>query len=106
MDEEKQETKHQHTFEIYTNSIEIRGGIYEVIIDFNLSSFVRDNEMEIRKLVRVRMSPQQAKALSILLNKHLKVYGEQFSEIFLPDELMKKLFAVKVGDTHEQYSND
>lgn len=77
--------------DLYTNNIQIAVSVYEVMISFGLDTFQRDGTQVTKEVAKVRMSPQNALALSILLNKNLKVYGETFKEIFLPEEIMKKL---------------
>lgn len=96
------EIKHDNynTPDIYTNSINVSASIYEVTLEFNLTTPTKD-ETETRELVRVRMSPQQAEALRILLDKYLKVYSEQFQEIILPDELVNRLSGIEKRRTDE-----
>lgn len=86
--------------DIYTNSINVSASIYEVTLEFNLTTPTKDGT-ETRELVRVRMSPQQAEALRILLDKYLKVYSEQFQEIILPDELVNRLSGIEKRKTNE-----
>ncbi len=78
------------TQDIYTNSIQVTAGLYEVALSLYLDTPGEDGA-ERRKVATVRMSPQQAMALQILLQRYLKAYGEQFREIFLPDDLVKRL---------------
>ncbi len=87
--------------DIYTNSIKVSANIYEVTLEFNLTTPTKDGA-KTRELVRVRMSPQQGEALRILLDKYLKVYGEQFQEIILPDELVNRLSGTEERRTDER----
>ena len=86
--------------DIYTNATEITASLYEVAFGFYLVTTTPGEEGGERRLVvRVRMSPQQAMALNLLLDRHLKAYGEQFTEIFLPDELVMRLSGEETGET-------
>lgn len=86
--------------EIYTNLTQITASLYEIVFGFYLITATPGEEGGERRLVaRVRMSPQQAMALSILLTRHLEAYGEQFTEIFLPDELATRLSGEETGET-------
>ncbi len=77
--------------DMYTNNVRITASVFEIAFDFWLNTQMPDGASVIRPVVRVRMSPQQAVALKVLLDKYLKRYGEQFQEIFLPDEMVKRL---------------
>lgn len=84
--------------DLYTNNIQIAVSIYDVMISFGLDTYQRDGTQATKEVVKVRMSPQQALALSILLSKNLEVYGETFKEIFLPEKMMKQLKGEEVSD--------
>jgi hypothetical protein len=84
--------------DIYTNSIQVTAGLYEVALSLYLDTPGEDGA-ERRKVATVRMSPQQAMALQILLQRYLKAYGEQFQEIFLPDDLVKRLSGSEEAET-------
>lgn len=78
----------ENLLEFYTNAAQIHTSIYEVALTFGLSD---PDSGEVIPRVRVRMSPQQALALSMLLEKHIRAYGDKFQEIFLPDDLVTSL---------------
>lgn len=87
--------------DIYTNAVSVSASLYEVTLGLFLVTPEVD-EPEPRKpkpVARVRMSPQQAMALSLALTAHLEIYGEQFTEIFLPDELVMRLSGEETGET-------
>jgi hypothetical protein len=86
--------------EIYTNSVQISASVYEMALTFGLMD--PDTE-ETKLLTRVRMSPQHAQALYLLLGKYLKGYKDRFGEILLPDELVSALGEDK---SREEGSND
>lgn len=77
--------------DIYTNNVQISGTVYEVLISFGLSTPQGDGTTSDKEIIRVRMSPQQALAMSLLLNNNLKAYNETFKEIYLPDSLLMQL---------------
>lgn len=81
--------------EIYANNSQITASIYEVMITFGLDSVQQDGTSITKQIAKVRMSPQHALALSILLERNLKSYGDAFKEIFLPEDLLNRLS----GDT-------
>ncbi len=85
--------------DIYTNNVKINGTVYEVMISFGLATPQDDGTTSDKEIIRVRMSPQQALALSIVLNNSLKAYNETFKEIFLPESLLLQLKGEKPVET-------
>jgi hypothetical protein len=85
--------------DIYTNAVTVSASLYEVTLGLFLVTPEVDEPEPRKPVARVRMSPQQAMALSLALAKNLKVYGEQFTEIFLPDELVMRLSGEDTGET-------
>ncbi|MEA3376309.1 MAG: DUF3467 domain-containing protein [Chloroflexota bacterium] len=78
--------------EIYTNSVNLAASLYEFVFHFGLTTPEWEENPEQKGLVaRVRMSPQHAKALYIMLGTHLEAYEEKFQSISLPDDLRKHL---------------
>ena len=77
--------------DVYTNNIRVTANVFEIAFDFLLDTRMLDGTTATQSIVRVRMSPQQAMAFKLLLDKNLERYGKQFQEIFLPDELVKSL---------------
>lgn len=73
--------------EIYSNAVSISASVYDMVLDFRIGSL---NE-ETKPLVRLRMSPQHAKAFFILLEKHIRGYEQVFGDINLPEDLVKSL---------------
>jgi hypothetical protein len=90
--------------DIYTNSVRVTASLYEITMEFGLTTPGTD---ETRSILRIRMSPQQGEALRLLLDKYLRVYGEQFHEILLPDDLVNRLSGIEEGttDEHEETIN-
>ena len=79
--------------DIYTNSVRIEAGIYEFALEFALNTRDEEGQMTRQIVARVRMSPQHALSLNILLTKFLDRFQEQFQEIYLPEELLQRLMA-------------
>jgi len=86
--------------DIYTNAIQLQTSVFEFALVFALMS---PGEGEPRPLVRVRMSPQQALALHLILENNIEVYEKEFAEIVLPDSVLKRL---KLADINEGESDD
>jgi len=85
--------------DIYTNAVSVSASLYEITLGFYLVTPGEEEPEQRKAVARVRMSPQQAMALNILLARHLKAYGEQFTEIFLPDALVMRLSGEETGET-------
>lgn len=83
------------SLDIYTNNIQIGVSVYEVMISFGLDTIQRDGTKTTKEIAKVRMSPQHALALKILLDRQLEAYGETFKEILLPEDMVRRLS----GDT-------
>jgi hypothetical protein len=84
---------------IYTNNIRMTTNIYEVMLIIGLNSPETDGSVSQKELIKVRMSPQEAMALSIMLNKQLELYKDTYKEIFLPDEIIKSLKGETIVET-------
>lgn len=77
--------------DIYANNVKVAVSVYEVMISFGLETLQKDGASTTKEIVTVRMSPQHALALNILLDRYLKAYGDTFKEILLPEELVGRL---------------
>jgi hypothetical protein len=82
--------------DVYSNSVKVTMSLYDFTLEFGLNSGLDEAE----PVARVRMSPQHAKSLLLLLQRFLGQYGESFQEINLPEELENQLTgkAVAVED--------
>lgn len=77
--------------DLYANFARVTAGTYELTLEFGLQTPHEEGREE---LVRVRMSPQHAKALKILLGNALDAYEtEVMQEIRLPQNLLERLGA-------------
>ena len=77
--------------EFYTNAINIASSLYDVTLEFRANSPIPMKEnhppvVESKEVCTIRMSPQHAKALAILLLKQVEDYEKQFS-LTLPVEV-------------------
>lgn len=77
--------------DIYTNSVRLTASIYEFMLSCCLATTEADGTRSTTEIVRLRMSPQHALALNIVLTKQLRKYGERFQEIFLPEDMIASL---------------
>lgn len=76
------------TPEYYTDSVNFMTNIYGFTLDFGV---MMAQDQPPRSQVRVRMSPQHAKIMSLLLRKNVQEYERRIGTIILPDGLYKDL---------------
>lgn len=74
--------------EFYCDSVNFMTNIYGFALDFGV--MVAQDEPP-KTQVRVRMSPQHAKIMSLLLRKNVQEYEKRIGTIILPDELYRDL---------------
>jgi hypothetical protein len=74
--------------EYYTDSVNFATNIYGFALEFGV---MQGQEQPPRSLVRVRMSPQHAKIMSLLLRKNVQEYEKRIGTIILPDGLYQDL---------------
>ena len=64
--------------DVYSNSVTVGSTDFEFSLDFNLETLIQEQgkeaERTTEKIVKVRMSPQLAKAFSLLLEEQVKQY--------------------------------
>jgi hypothetical protein len=79
--------------DFYANSVNVATGIYDITLHFRTQTPVTIEDgkpplIETTDIFNVRMSPQHAKALGILLLKHITDYESKFDlELPVPDNL-------------------
>ncbi len=73
---------------IYANGININYSVYDFIIDFNL---IDPNGNEPTDCCKIFLSPQHAKAFSMILDNNIKLYEKNIGEIFLPPNVIDAL---------------
>lgn len=84
--------------DIYTNSIRVSVGLYDVTLTFGIST-PKSNGSVSEDIAIVRMSPQQAFSFKVAFNKTLELYKEKYGEITLPKELLTQLETVNSVET-------
>lgn len=85
MSDESTRTK----FEAYTNSAGIAFNTYEFAMSFGLTDL--DDPNITHSIATLRMSPQHAKSVLIMLERFIRLYEEEFSPIGMPKELLAYL---------------
>lgn len=80
--------KTQGTPEYYTDSVNFMTNVYGFMLEF---SVMLQQDQPPQPQVRVRMSPQHAKIMSLLLRKNVQEYEKRIGTIILPDGLYKEL---------------
>ena len=76
------------TPEYYTDSVNFMTNVYGFTLEFGM---MQAQEMPPRAQVRVKMSPQHAKIMSLLLRKNVQEYEKQIGTIILPEGLYQSL---------------
>lgn len=74
--------------EYYTDSVNFLTNIYGFTLDFGVQ---QADEQPPRWLVRMKMSPQHAKIVSLLLRKNVQEYEKRIGTIILPEGLYQTL---------------
>lgn len=84
----------------YANTVQVHAGIYDFKLDFAL----QDPKSRARVHTSIRVSPQHAKALHLLLGRFLHNYEHSIGEIPLPKELIHRLTTGERQSTHDPAS--
>lgn len=74
--------------EYYTDSVNFMTNIYGFTLEFGV---MQAQEEPPRQLVRIKMSPQHAKIMSLLLRKNVQEYERRIGTIILPEGLYNEL---------------
>ena len=69
--------------DFYVNSVDVSTGIYDITLNFGVITPVSKGQAEKKLVCTVRMSPQHAKMLTLILRSALKSYEREF-ECTLP----------------------
>jgi flagellar protein FlaG len=69
--------------ELYANSVQVRANLWDFFLMFGLVQQSTPDTVTIHNFQGVYLSPQQAKALSNVLQQNLKEYEAAFGEIRL-----------------------
>lgn len=75
------------SLDIYANSVHFFLSIYDITMDFGST----DKANKHHSLVKIKMSPQHAKVMSILLSKNIEKYESEIGEISIPPDFLEKI---------------
>lgn len=73
--------------DFYADTMNIETGFYGITLTFGVSR----REQKPRGLVRLRLSPQMAKVLYLLLRQHLKAYERDMARVEIPSKLAEEI---------------
>ncbi len=74
--------------ETYANSVQVRVNVWDFFLVFGTLQQQTESEVELRNFQGIYLSPQQAKALSAILQQNLAGYESTFGEIKLDPRMM------------------
>ena len=74
--------------EFYTDSVNFATNLYGFALEFGV---MQGQDQPPRSVVRIRMSPQHAKIMSLLLRKNVQEYERRIGTIILPEGLYNDL---------------
>jgi flagellar protein FlaG len=74
--------------ETYANSVQVRVNVWDFFLVFGTLQQQSENEVELRNFQGIYLSPQQAKALSSILQQNLAGYESTFGEIKLDPRMI------------------
>ena len=74
--------------EFYTDSVNFMTNIYGFTLEFGI---MQAQDAPPEQVCRIRMSPQHAKIMSLLLRKNVQEYERRIGTVILPDGLYKDL---------------
>src|SRR6185369_5099258 len=73
----------------YANSVQIRMSVWDFHLAFGTLQSQAENRIEVRNFQGIYLSPQQAKALTLMLQQNLANYEQAFGEIKLDPNMAK-----------------
>ncbi|WP_260704707.1 DUF3467 domain-containing protein [Edaphobacter flagellatus] len=71
----------------YANSVQVRMSVWDFLLVFGTLSQESPDEINIKNFQGIYLSPQQAKALSNVLNSNLAQYEQAFGTIALDQQV-------------------
>ena len=74
--------------EYYTDSVNFMTNIYGFTLEFGV---MQGNDEPPKSIARIKMSPQHAKIMSLLLRKNVQEYERRIGTVILPDGLYQDL---------------
>ena len=69
--------------EAYANSVQVRVNVWDLFLVFGTMQQQAENQVEVRNFQGIYLSPQQAKALTAILQQNVTNYEKTFGEIKL-----------------------
>lgn len=69
--------------ENYSNSVQVRMSVWDFYLAFGTMKPQVENRLEVQNFQGIYLSPQQAKALSVMLQQNVANYEQTFGEINL-----------------------
>ena len=69
--------------ESYANSVQVRVNVWDFFLVYGTMQQSAENEVEIHNFQGIYLSPQQAKALMMILQQNVTNYEQAFGEIKL-----------------------
>jgi flagellar protein FlaG len=73
----------------YANSVQIRMSVWDFHLAFGTLQSQVENRIEVKNFQGIYLSPQQAKALTLMLQQNLANYEQAFGEIKLDPNMAK-----------------
>lgn len=73
----------------YANSVQIRMSVWDFFLAFGTMQSQVENRLEVKNFQGIYLSPQQAKALTLMLQQNLANYEQAFGEIKLDPNMAK-----------------
>jgi Protein of unknown function (DUF3467) len=74
--------------ENYANSVQVRVNVWDFFLVFGTLQQQSENQVEVTNFQGIYLSPQQAKALTAILQQNLAGYESTFGEIKLDPRMM------------------
>ena len=74
--------------ENYANSVQVRVNVWDFFLVFGTLQQQSETQMEVNNFQGIYLSPQQAKALSAILQQNIAGYEGTFGEIKLDPRMM------------------
>ena len=74
--------------EDYANSVQVRVNVWDFFLVFGTLQQQSETQMEVQNFQGIYLSPQQAKALSAILQQNLAGYESTFGEIKLDPRMI------------------
>src|SRR5216117_462557 len=74
--------------ETYANSVQVRVNVWDFFLVFGTMQQQSESQVEVRNFQGIYLSPQQAKALTAILQQNIAGYESTFGEIKLDPRMM------------------